>query len=252
MRWVILLLFLPTVLAWGFDTHVWMCEEIYNSNKELQKIIKNKTLFLEGCNAPDNVISDQHLHNCYYARQCKKIDTSKKSPATLHYFVDVADCFDGKFFSCPALDKFNQTLKADAYSIGMAIHYISDAYNPLHQVTGEDYFSCHKPFEDKVDASIKRNNWFARQFCTFSFPCFKARNSIRKCDDVYSETIEFSYSDLVNVVVKIDEEISNRLNINKGDYTHLIKTGMFYRILEKLQKIFQNLRLNFPLQNIFS
>ncbi len=239
MKWFGFLLFIPIVAAWGYDTHVWICEQLYIGNSALRGIIKNKTLFLEGCNAPDTIIKDQLYHNCYYAKQCKKIDTKIKSPGTLHYFSDITSCFDGMLFSCPALDRFNQNIKQDDYSIGAALHYYVDAFTPTHQITGEDYFNCHKPFEDKVDKIIKSSNWIVKQKCSFSFPCSKAGKTIRKCQDVYNETIEFSHIDMVQLIIKADEEISSNLNISKGNYNFLKKdfTGWFYLIVERIKEI---------------
>jgi hypothetical protein len=230
------LLFLPMAAAWGYQTHVWICEQLYTGNEAMRMMIKNKTLFLEGCNAPDIAINDQRYHNCYYAVECKEIDTSKRAPATLHYFDDISSCFNQSYFSCPALDRFNQTIKArDEYSIGMAIHYYTDAYVPLHQVTGEDYFSCHKPFEDKVDAKVNSKFWTVSQKCTFSFPCIKTGSSIRKCKREYTDIVSFSYEDLVKVVIKTDEEVSTKLNISKGEYGYLLrKTGHFHLIIQKI------------------
>jgi len=253
MRWLLLFVFIPIVAGWGFDTHVWICDQILKGNKDLQGIIKNKTLFLEGCNAPDIAINDQRLHNCYYARQCKKIDTSKRAPATLHYFDDISSCFNNSYFSCPALERFNQTIKRDDYSIGIAIHYLSDAFVPLHQVTGEDYFSCHRPFEDKIDKSIKSSSWTVKQKCTFSFPCKKAGTTIRKCDEVYADEIEFSSDDMARVVVQIDKEVSRKLNIAEGDYKFLLrKTGFFYQILYKIKEMLSRLGIDALFQNSFS
>ncbi|MEM5801718.1 MAG: hypothetical protein QW350_03065 [Candidatus Aenigmatarchaeota archaeon] len=253
MRWFLLFLFIPIVAAWGFDTHIWICEKIYNGNKDLQAIIKNKTLFLEGCNAPDNIVNDQKYHNCYYAAQCKKIDTNKKAPGTLHYFDDISLCFNNSYFSCPTLEKFNQTIKKDDYSIGMAIHYYSDAFVPLHQVTGEDYFSCHKPFEDKIDKMLNKKDWVVEQKCSFSFPCKKAGTTIKKCNDSYTDNIYFSYDDLVKVLIETDKEVSRKLNINSGNYDYLFKkTGFFYQILEKIQNIIFRLKQGFLSRNNFS
>jgi hypothetical protein len=206
-------------------------------------MIKNKTLFLEGCNAPDNVINDQRYHNCYYAAECKEIDTSRRAAATLHYFDDISSCFNLNYFSCPTLDRFNQTIKnKDDYSIGMAVHYYSDAYVPMHQITGEDYFSCHKPFEDKVDVRVKSKFWTVSQKCTFSFPCSKLGSSIRKCKSEYTDVISLSYEDLVKVVVKTDEEVSAKLNISKGDYAYLMRrTGLFHLIIEKILRLINRL-----------
>ncbi len=244
MRLLLLaLILLPIVSAWGYQTHLWICEQLYNGNMDLRMLIKNKTLFLEGCNAPDIVVKDQRYHNCYYAAECKKIDTSLRSPATLHYFDDISSCFNGSYFSCPALDRFNQTIvNSDEYSIGMAIHYYTDAYVPLHQVTGEDYFSCHKPFEDKVDSKVKSKFWTVSQKCTFSFPCNKSGSTIRKCDTEYTDIITFSYEDLVKVVIKADEEVSGKLKINKGDYGYLLRrTGLFHLIIQKILRFLNKL-----------
>jgi len=234
-----LLLLLPSVFAWGYETHVWICEQLYVGNKDLRGMIKNKTLFLEGCNAPDNVINDQRYHNCYYAAECKEIDTGERAPATLHYFDDISSCFNLSYFSCPTLDRFNQTIKnKDDYNIGMAVHYYVDAYVPMHQITGEVYFSCHKPFEDKVDAKVNSRFWTVFQRCTFSFPCSKSKSSIRKCKSEYTDVISFSYEDLVKIVVKTDEEISAKLNIDKGEYGYLMRrTGLFHLIIEKILRL---------------
>ncbi|MFH8080447.1 MAG: zinc dependent phospholipase C family protein [Candidatus Aenigmatarchaeota archaeon] len=254
LKFLILLSFmLPIVNAWGRETHVWICNQIYSGNEALREVIKNKTLFLEGCIAPDTIVKDQRQHSCYYAKQCKKIDTTIKAPGSLHYFADISECFDGDYFYCPALEKFNETIKMDDYSIGMAIHYFSDALTPTHQITGEDYFSCHKPFEDKIDSFVGKKGWKISQKCSFSFPCNVVKKTIRKCDDVYFESIDFSYEDLIKVVVATDKEISSRLGFEEGKYEHLFRrTGLFYQILQKIQDLIAKIKQDFPFQNIFS
>jgi len=40
--------------------------------------------------------------------------------------------------------------------VGIASHYFFDAKCVWHQVTNEDYYGCHKPFEDEVGEKVKR------------------------------------------------------------------------------------------------
>lgn len=238
MRFLILIVFfIPSVYSWGFQTHEWICRQLLGGNSDLKQMV-NETEFMSGCNAPDIEIKDQIYHNCYYARECKPINIEIKDRVSLAYFAEIKDCFESQFYSCPALSRFNSSIKKNtSYWIGASIHYISDAFTPTHQITGEDYYKCHKPFEDKVDSKIKQKNWVVKQQCEFSFPCFKAGSMIRKCQRKYNSTIEYSYYDLVDLVIVIDREVSNKLNIKQGKYLNLRYTGMF-SFLNKIMEFF--------------
>ncbi|MEM5878751.1 MAG: zinc dependent phospholipase C family protein [Candidatus Aenigmatarchaeota archaeon] len=241
MRFLLLiLLFIPLVYSWGFETHEWICKQLVIGNQDLRNTV-NENDFIRGCNAPDTEIKDQLYHNCYYARECKHINTEIKDPVSLAYFTEIKDCFEKDLYSCPALLKFNASIaKNDSYWIGASIHYLSDAFTPVHQITGEDYYRCHKPFEDKIDKKLKEKNWIVRQDCEFSFPCSKAGSMIRKCQTKYNSTIEFSYDNLVELVVVIDKEVSHKLKINEGRYESLKQTGMIALIKNKIIELFNH------------
>lgn len=247
---VIFYLLLPLVASWGFETHLWICEQLYNGNNKLQKMLK-KDDFLHGCNAPDFEFNDQKYHNCYMARECKKINVRNISPATFTYFSDINDCYIGKPFSCPALDRFNQSLNKAlinnfSYYVGAAVHYYSDAFVPLHQVTGEDYWDCHVAFENKIDDKLVKNEkfWVISQSCIFYFPCVATEKMIKKCQNAYIADISFSYYDMVEVIKQIDKDLAYRFNISTGDYSYLLKnniTGLLTFIFNRIIDIFESI-----------
>jgi len=238
------------VKAWSYETHLFLCEEIYNGNEELRKMLDKKE-FLRGCNAPDIEFKDQNYHNCYIAKECKYINVSNTKPGTLAYFTEINDCFNETYLSCPAISKFYESIqkaKSDKFSfyIGAATHYYSDAFVPLHQVTGEDYRNCHLSFEDKVNEKIinKELFWSVSQKCTFYFPCKATVKTIRKCNHNYTAEIKFSYTDMINVIINTDNAISKELNIKSGDYSYLLKrkpTGFFIALLNKILILLKNI-----------
>lgn len=247
---LIFYLILPLAYSWGFETHVWICEQLYNGNNGLKKIL-DKNEFLRGCNAPDIEFDDQNYHNCYMARECKKINVTKIAPATFTYFSDINDCYTGKPLSCPALERFNNSIDIAmssnfSYYVGASVHYYTDAFVPLHQVTGEDYWNCHSPFENQIDEKLAKNKrfWKISQECTFYFPCRATEKTIRKCPNVYKANIEFSYEDMVEVVKQTDNALAAKLNISTGDYYYLQSgkaTGFLIAIIDRIISILKSI-----------
>ncbi len=231
---IIFLLLIPTAYSWGWDTHIWICKQIYDSNKDLNKVL-DRWEFIRGCIAPDKEYDDQINHHCYVAKECKTIDVTKTDPAGLSYFTDIEACIEDEYFDCPAMEKFDEALNNATKSnfsfyVGVATHYFTDSYVPLHQTMGEDYWECHVEFEKKIDEKIERNKkfWTVTQDCKVYFPCYKVGNSNRKCAEGYDAEITFAYEDIVEIIEKTDSAISERLDLERGDYSYLkeqISTG---------------------------
>lgn len=226
---VFLILLIPFVSAWGWSTHSFICEQIYRTNKELNKMLDNED-FLRGCIAPDKEFEDTAYHHCYVARECKTLNISKINPGGLLYFTDLENCIEDEYFHCPALEKFEESVdkaKINNFSfwLGVSTHYITDAHVPVHQIMGEDYWSCHSPFEEMVGENLEegKRSWDVSLACEVYFPCRLAGTQPRKCENSYVANIKFSYSDIVEVIEITDEEISKKLNIADGDYSYLLE-----------------------------
>jgi hypothetical protein len=201
--------------------------------------------FLRGCNAPDEEFKDFQNHHCYVAKECHTIDTSRIDPVSLSYFSDIEDCKEDSYFDCPALRKFNESMRKaseDNFSfyVGAATHYFTDAFVPLHQTMGESWWDCHLPFEEEIDEKLKKGErfWRVSQECYVYFPREKRGKANRKCEEGYSTNIVFTYEDIVNLIEKTDKTLTRRLNIShEGDYSYLFKrphSGFFHLILSKI------------------
>ncbi len=246
---IFLLLILPITYSWGYTTHEWFCEKLYENNQDLKKIITNKEEFLRGCLAPDKEYDDQNNHHCYVSKECKLINVSKIDPGSLTYFSDMANCVEGTYFHCPALIKFeeaikNSTIDNPSFYIGVSTHYMTDAYTPVHQIMGEDYYKCHAPFEREINNKLEKNegDWEVSTNCDIYFPCKKAGKAVRKCENSYNVDVTFSYKDIIEALKKTDHSLSSKLNITEGNYDSLSITGNIaaadYRYLIEIVFIF--------------
>ncbi|GEM_PF-3220962 len=148
---VVLLLFFILVApaqAWDWDTHQWLAERVCEDLAcPCLDTIK------EGSLVPDRDFKDFRNHHHYDPKTCKP------SP----------------YYKCPtryddvALDKTRYWLEraGDAEGcerweyIGIASHYFFDSKDIWHQVQDEDYYGCHKPFEDAVGEKFAagETNW---------------------------------------------------------------------------------------------
>ncbi len=242
------LLTIPAVYSWGWETHSFFCEHIYNSNIELNKRL-DRDEFLRGCLAPDKEYKDSRNHYCYVAKQCKVIDVNRTNAGELPYFTDFQECMEDNYFDCPAMENFeealnNATISNFSFYVGVAAHYFTDSYVPVHQTMGEDYFKCHLPFESKVDNKLEKGEkfWTITQPCKFYFPCSNERNVTRKCSNSYYAEISYSYEDVIEVLEKTDSAVGKNLGIKEGDYSHLLKTKPTAWITLILDKILELLR----------
>jgi len=252
-KFIILLMFssllLPESFAWDSTTHKFICEQIYQTNKELNKILDHDQ-FLRGCNAPDTEFNDQQNHHCYAAKECHSIDVTKTKPNSLTYFSDIENCVEKSYFDCPAMEKFEEYIKKSSESnfsfyVGVSTHYFTDSYVPVHQTMGEDSFKCHMPFEKKIGDNLKNGKrfWTVTQDCEIYFPCKKAGKMARKCDKGYDATISYSYKDLVELIQKTDKTLNEKLNISyDSDYSYLLEdhiTGFFGLITNRIINFFR-------------
>lgn len=227
-----LLIIIPSASSWGYMTHEWFCERLYENNKDLRELITNKEEFLRGCIAPDKEYDDQNNHHCYAAAECKKINTSSINPGTVVYFEDIKSCINNEYFDCPTLIKFdesvkNATVEDFSFYLGVSTHYITDAHVPVHQIMGEDYYGCHAPFERKINEKLERDekDWVVTENCDIYFPCKKTGKTVRKCDNPYNVDVVFSYEDILKVLKNTDSTISKKLNISEGSYENLYISG---------------------------
>lgn len=247
---IFFLLIIQPVYSWGWPTHIFICKQIYNSNKDLNKML-NKDEFLRGCIAPDKEFKDTRYHHCYVAKQCKNINVSIIDSSGLPYFADIKNCMEDSYFDCPTLEKFEESLEKVisnnfSFYVGAATHYFTDAYVPVHQIMGEDWWKCHLLFEQKIDEKLEKGErfWTVSQKCEIYFPCKKISEINRKCDSGYNVTIFYSYEDIVEIIKKTDLAISERLNITEGNYSYLLEkkpTGFFVLILNKIAKFLNRL-----------
>jgi hypothetical protein len=244
-------LLIPNSFAWDSTTHEFICEQIYQANKNLNKILDHDQ-FLRGCNAPDTEFNDEQNHHCYVAKQCHIIDTSKIDSVSLAYFMDIDDCIEDSYFDCPALDKFEESIekasKSDySFYVGVSTHYYTDAHVPVHQVMGEDWWGCHLPFEKEVGENLKggKRFWSVTQECDVYFPCERYGKTNRKCSEKYDTNVTFSYVNVVELIKKTDQILSQKLNLSyESDYSHLLKkheTGFLTSTFNKITKFFENL-----------
>jgi len=243
------LLLLPHSFAWDSATHEFICEQIYRTNKELNKLL-DYNQFLRGCNAPDAEFKDQLNHHCYVAKECHSIDISKTEPNSLTYFSNIRDCMEKSYFDCPSMEKFEQYIKKSSESnfsfyVGVSIHYFTDANTPFHQTMGEDSFKCHMPFEEKVGNNLKNGKgfWTVTQDCEIYFPCKKAGKVSRKCEKGYDANVMYSYKDIVDLIQKTDKALNEKLKISyESDYSYLLKdypTGFFGMITNRIINFFK-------------
>jgi len=242
-------LLIPNSFAWDSTTHEFICEQIYQTNKDLNRVLDHDQ-FLRGCNAPDTEFKDEQNHHCYVAKQCHVIDTSKTNPVGTAYFTDIGDCIEGSYFDCPALNKFEEFLEKTSegnysFYVGVSIHYYTDAHSPVHQVMGEDWWNCHLPFEKGVGDNLKNSErfWFVTRRCDVYFPCEKHGMVNRKCSEKYDANVTFSYVNLVELIKKTDQALSQKLNLSyESDYSYLLKkheTGFLISIFNKITNFFE-------------
>jgi len=235
--------------AWSGHTHEWICEQIYRTDKELNKKL-DYSQFIRGCTAPDVEFKDQQNHHCYVAKQCHAINASKINPNSLAYFSDVEDCIGESYYDCPSMEKFEEYIKKASGSnfsfyIGVSTHYFTDAHVPVHQTMGEDNWKCHIPFEEKIDDNLKKDKkfWTVTQACEIYLPCKKAGKVSRKCEEGYNVAITYSYEDIINLIQKTDKTLSERLKLSyESDYSYLLKkypTGFFGLIINRIVNFFR-------------
>lgn len=248
---LIISLLIPTSFAWGFTTHEFICEQIYQTNEELNEMLDHEQ-FLRGCNAPDAEFKDQRDHHCYVARECHSIDASRVEPNSLTYFSDIQDCVEDSYFHCPALEKFDEYLNKASKSsfsfyVGASVHYFTDSHVPLHQTMGEDYWDCHMPFEKNIGNNLKSNkrSWTVTQKCDVYFPCKKAGKMPRKCKEKYTVDVSYTHEDIIGLIEKTDNALTEKLKLSyQSDYSHLLKkypTGFFELITNNILNFFSML-----------
>jgi len=239
-----LFLLIPNSFAWDFATHEFICEQIYHTNKDLNRILDHDQ-FLRGCNAPDTEFDDQQNHHCYVAKQCHVINTTKINPGSVAYFTDIEDCIGDTYFDCPALNKFEEFIEKASkgnysFFIGVSTHYYTDAHVPVHQTMGEDWWNCHVPFEKQVNDNLNEGKrfWIVTQKCDIHFPCEKHGKVNRKCDEKYNVNLIFSYENIVELIGKTDRTLSQKLNLSyESDYSYLLKkypTGFASLIMNRI------------------
>jgi hypothetical protein len=143
---VLLLLVAATACAWDSETHEWLARELcedtgcnQSCSMEMQR----------GSVAPDEVFHDHRDH---------------------HLYSTARDCPESELWNCPekddfiALEKMHEWLeRGSCYSVGVASHYFFDSKVFWHRVQNEDYFECHKPFEDRVGEVIEREGFNVTQ-----------------------------------------------------------------------------------------
>jgi len=159
-------------LAWDWDAHRYLAEEIcrhYSCGCYAE--IK------DGSVIPDRDFQDFSYHSCYDPESC--------TPSSYY------SCPTWK--SCPAMDKAKEWMEKAAKAegcerwkyVGIASHYFFDAKCVWHQVTNEDYYGCHKPFEDEVGEKVKRYGLSGWTVCKCSV-CVSASNFRAWLEEFYA------------------------------------------------------------------
>jgi hypothetical protein len=156
---------------------------------------------------------------------------------------------EDSYFDCPALEKFNESIEKAlkgnfSFHVGAATHYFTDAFVPVHQTMGESWWNCHNPFEERIDEKLERREkfWKVSQECYVYFPCERKGRVNRKCERGYYANIIFSYEDVVGLIEKTDEALTEKLNLtHDGDYSYLLekKIDFLSLVLNKILNLFK-------------
>jgi len=145
---VALFLFVSISFAWDWDTHRQLARDLL-----LKDYSGCASQIDAGAVAPDKDFKDFTNHHCY-SLGCPADDKSFCPKNTN---------------SCPALTQAaiwlarakNETATCTkAYDFSVATHYTADAFDPMHQITGEDYDKCHAVYEDKIGTAVKKGKPF--------------------------------------------------------------------------------------------
>jgi len=133
---ILCFLIIPSVFAWGWNTHQMFVGKIYDSMPlELQERL-NLSLMKEGAIAPDKDFHDNVLHHY---------------PPTYNLSLRWLD------FEC-----YNECNYTDAsYRFGVAAHYISDSFVAPHNIKKENW-KLHSEFEkqgNKYVSKVKCNDY---------------------------------------------------------------------------------------------
>ncbi len=123
---IILCFLIPSVYAWGWNTHQKLAGNIYFSFPLELQLKLNLTLIEEGSIAPDKVFRDNVNH--HYP---KTINLSLKWINLTKYYL--------------SKNNYNNA----SYSFGVLTHYISDSFVAPHYIYKEDP-KLHSKFESQV------------------------------------------------------------------------------------------------------
>lgn len=115
---IILLILIPTVDAWSWDTHQNMIEYVYLSLPVETQMQLNLTKLKEGAIIPDKDFKDYKKHHYPYSLE--------EAEKWLNNDTDLS------------------------FNLGIASHYITDSFAAPHNIFGEDY-KLHARFENQVD-----------------------------------------------------------------------------------------------------
>jgi len=133
---ILCFLIIPSVSAWGWNTHQMFVEKVYDSMPlELQDKL-NLSLIKEGAIAPDKDFHDNVWH---------------------HYPLSYNLSLKWLDFDC-----HNECNYTDAsYGFGVAVHYISDSFVAPHNIKKENW-KLHSEFEkqgNKYVSKVKCNDY---------------------------------------------------------------------------------------------
>ncbi len=115
---IALIILMPTVNAWSWDTHQNIIEYVYLSLPIETQIKLNLTKLKEGAIIPDKDFKDHKKH---------------------HYPASLKEA-----------EKWLNNATDLSLSLGIASHYITDSFAAPHNIFGEDY-KLHSYFENQVD-----------------------------------------------------------------------------------------------------
>jgi len=140
-----LLLAVPAVYAFDWDTHRWFAEQVCNNLN---------------CPYPEDIINGSVVPD----RDFKDFIN--------HHYYNPNTCEESRYYDCPKKFDNITLIKADEWlkkaqnlegkekwhAIGIATHYWTDSKVIWHQVQNESYDECHSIFESKIGDKLKTDS----------------------------------------------------------------------------------------------